>query len=100
MILALLLVFVLEIWPPTTYVRPFAAVGFCGAFTTFSTWMVDSDRLLAHGHYGIAVADIGGSLIAGLGGTALGFSLGRGVVARRRAARERLTDLGDEGAAA
>ena len=99
-ILALLLVFVLEVWPPTTYVRPFAAVGFCGAFTTFSTWMVDSDRLLAHGHYGVAVADIGGSLVAGLGGTALGFSLGRGVVARRRGARERLTEPVDEGAAA
>lgn len=99
-ILALLLVFVLEIWPPTTYVRPFAAVGFCGAFTTFSTWMVDSDRLLAHGHYGVAVADVGGALIAGLGGTALGFSVGRSVVARRRVARERLAEFGDEGIAA
>ena len=47
--LALLLVFVLEIWPPTRYVRPFAAIGFLGAYTTFSTWMVETAELVAHG---------------------------------------------------
>jgi CrcB protein len=85
-VLALLLVFVLEIWPPTTYVRPFAAVGFCGAYTTFSTWMVDADRLVAKGHYGLAAADLAGSVVAGLAATALGFSVGRGFLARRRTA--------------
>jgi CrcB protein len=104
LVLALLLVFILEIWPPTTYVRPFAAVGFCGAYTTFSTWMVDADRLLAGGHYGLAAADLGGSLVAGLAATALGFSLGRGVVARGRAVQQRSAGpadgLADEGSAA
>ena len=92
LVLALLLVFVLEIWPPTTYVRPFAAVGFCGAYTTFSTWMVDADRLFARGHYGVAAADLAGSVAAGLAATALGFSLGRGFLARRRAADARVAD--------
>jgi fluoride exporter len=81
-VLALLLVFILEIWPPTTYVRPFAAIGFCGAFTTFSTWMVDTDRLLAAGHYGTAVGYVAGSLATGLAASALGFSIGRGFLAR------------------
>jgi CrcB protein len=83
-ILALLLVFILDIWPPTTYVRPFAAVGFLGAYTTFSTWMVDTDRLLAGHHYGTAAADLFGSLGAGLAATTLGISLGVGVLTRRR----------------
>ncbi|MGW1874456.1 fluoride efflux transporter FluC [Streptomyces sp. NPDC001975] len=82
-VLALLLVHVLEIWPPTRYVRPFAAVGFLGAFTTFSTWMVDTDRLLGHGHYATAALNIFGSLFAGLAGTVLGLVVGRLTAARR-----------------
>ncbi|MFE5083144.1 fluoride efflux transporter FluC [Streptomyces mirabilis] len=82
-LLALLLVYVLEIWPPTRYVRPFAAVGFLGAFTTFSTWMVDTDHLLGHGHYAVAALNVFGSLFAGLAATALGLAIGRMVLARR-----------------
>lgn len=82
-LLALLLVYVLEIWPPTRYVRPFAAVGFLGAFTTFSTWMVDTDHLLGHGHYAVAAFNVFGSLFAGLAATALGLAIGRMVLARR-----------------
>ncbi|MGW7365155.1 fluoride efflux transporter FluC [Streptomyces sp. NPDC054841] len=81
--LALLLVYVLEIWPPTRYVRPFAAVGFLGAFTTFSTWMVDTDRLLGHGHYAAAALNIFGSLFAGLAATVLGLAIGRLTLAWR-----------------
>lgn len=82
-LLALLLVYVLEIWPPTRYVRPFAAVGFLGAFTTFSTWMVDTDRLLGHDHYTAAALNIFGSLFAGLAATVLGLAVGRLTAARR-----------------
>ncbi|MFE9996731.1 CrcB family protein [Streptomyces avermitilis] len=82
-LLALLLVYVLEIWPPTRYVRPFAAVGFLGSFTTFSTWMVDTDRLLGHGHYAVAAFNVFGSLFAGLAATGLGLATGRMALARR-----------------
>ena len=84
--LALLLVFVLEIWPPTRYVRPLLAVGFCGAYTTFSTWMVDDDRLFAAHHYATAAWYLLGSLAAGLAATSLGIAAGRAVLARRRRA--------------
>jgi len=86
-VLAVLLVLILDVWPATTYVRPFFCVGFLGAFTTFSTWMVDTDRLAAAGAWGAAAADLLLSLFAGLAATALGLSVGRGVAAARR--RER-----------
>jgi CrcB protein len=82
-LLALLLVFILDIWPPTTYVRPFFCVGFLGAYTTFSTWMVDTDRLIAAGAWGAAAANVLLSLAAGVAATSLGLSLGRGIAAHR-----------------
>ncbi|WP_370371191.1 CrcB family protein [Catenulispora sp. GP43] len=82
-VLAVLLVCVIEVWPPTRYVRPFGAVGFLGAYTTFSTWMIDTDRLLAAGRYGLAALDVFGSLFAGLAATALGIFLTRAVLVRR-----------------
>ena len=91
-ILALLTVFVLEILPPTRYVRPLLGVGFCGALTTFSTWMLDTDRLLGARHYGAAMGDLLGSLAAGLGATSLGLTVGRAIVAHRERKRERAAE--------
>lgn len=76
-VLGLLLVLILEVWRPTTYPRPLWCTGFCGAYTTFSTWMVDTDRLVSAGRYGLAAANLFGALAAGLLATMLGVSLGR-----------------------
>jgi CrcB protein len=81
-VLALLLVFVLEIWRPTRYVRPFGAIGFLGAFTTFSTWMLETVRLLDR-EPAVAVAYLAGSLLTGLAAVSLGLVLGRSIVVRR-----------------
>jgi len=82
-VLALLLVLVLEVWPPTRYVRPVLAVGLLGSFTTFSTWMVEFDRLLADGAALLAVSYLVASLLAGVAATVLGLVLGRRIGARR-----------------
>lgn len=82
-ILALLLVLILEVWPPTKYLRPLFCTGFCGAYTTFSTWMVDTDKLISAGRYGVAAANVFGSLFAGLAATTLGLAVGRALVAYR-----------------
>ncbi len=47
-------------------------VGFLGAFTTFSTWMLDSERLAGEGRIPAAAINVGVSLIAGFGAVALG----------------------------
>jgi len=47
--LGLLMVLVLEVWPPTRYARPFLGVGVMGGFTTFSTFMFDNRALGASG---------------------------------------------------
>jgi CrcB protein len=75
--LGLLLTFVLERWPPTRFVRPFAAVGFLGAYTTFSTFGVEADLLFSAGRILIGVAYVLGSLAGGLTAAYLGITLGR-----------------------
>jgi CrcB protein len=81
--LALLLVLLLEVWPPTRYVRPFVGVGLLGSFTTFSTWVVEFDRMLAHGASSVATVYLTGSVLAGLAATGVGLVIGRGVAVRR-----------------
>ena len=93
-ILALLVVLVLEVLPPTTYVRPLLGVGFCGAFTTFSTWMVGADQLVSGGHPALAAWYLGGSLVAGLAATSLGLTVGRAIAAHRRRAHRQVTAEG------
>ena len=52
-------------------------IGFCGSLTTFSSWMLAVAKDLIAGNWGEAVALLGLTLGLGLGGAALGFSLGR-----------------------
>jgi fluoride exporter len=51
--------------PPSTYRRPFAGTGFCGAYTTFSTMQVELFDMLDHHRYGIAAGYAAGSLACG-----------------------------------
>ncbi|WP_211244047.1 fluoride efflux transporter FluC [Actinospica robiniae] len=97
-ILALLIVLVLEVWSPTTYVRPLIGTGFCGAYTTFSTWMVGVDQLVSAHRPATAAWYLVGSLIAGLAATSLGLTCGRAVAAHRR--RRAQTAAATEGASA
>jgi fluoride exporter len=87
--LGLLLVLVLELWRPTRYVRPFLGVGLLGSMTTFSTWMVETDRLIASGAPMVAMVYVLASVAAGLAATVLGMTAGRLVVRRGPANRGR-----------
>jgi CrcB protein len=50
--------------------------GLLGSYTTFSTWMLDSERLAEHHSARALAANLGGSLVVGLGAIALGRALG------------------------
>lgn len=58
-------------------VRPFVVTGFLGGFTTFSTYAVDSEQLIAAGRVGTAAVYIAGTLAAAVLATWLGVRLAR-----------------------
>jgi CrcB protein len=82
LLLAVLLVFSGRVWQ-SRYARPLLGTGFCGAFTTFSAVVVDSDRLLASGKAGTALGYLSASFLGGLVVAFAGVVLARAVLDRR-----------------
>ena len=80
--LGLLLVLIVDRFPPTRYLRPFFATGFLGAFTTFSTFAVEADLLARDKRPGIAAAYVAASVGVGLAAVWAGIVLGRLTPAR------------------
>lgn len=78
-ILGALMVFILDVWPPSRYVRPFLGVGILGGYTTFSTYMLDTRTLLSTGQVPAAFGYLFGTLLAGL------FAVWAGVLLARTA---------------
>jgi fluoride exporter len=54
-------------------------IGFVGAYTTFSTYMLESWNLIEAGAYGAAMANLAGSIAIGLLAVSLGLLVGRAV---------------------
>jgi CrcB protein len=80
--LGALMVFVLELWPPRRYVRPFAGIGVLGGFTTFSTFTVEIRGLAAHDAWVLADAYALNSLVGGVVAVWCGITLAR-LIGRR-----------------
>jgi CrcB protein len=77
LVLGALVSLVIERWPPTRYVRPFAGIGFLGAYTTWSTFMVDTDLLVRSHHFPVAGAYVVATLLSGLLAGYTGIMAGR-----------------------
>jgi CrcB protein len=60
-------------------VRPFAITGVLGGFTTFSTYTVDAQQLLAAGRLAAAGAYLAGTLVAAVVATWAGMEVARWV---------------------
>ena len=79
--LGTLMVLLLDVWPPSRYVRPFLAVGVLGGYTTFSTYMLDTRTLLAEGELPAAFGYLFGTLLSGLLAVWLGVLVARTAIA-------------------
>ena len=61
----------------TSHLRLLFITGFCGGFTTFSTFTAESYSMFREGAYGLALLYIAGSVLIGLLALWLGLSLSR-----------------------
>jgi CrcB protein len=92
-VLGMLMVFMLDVWPPHRYLRPFLGVGLLGGYTTFSTYMLESRDLLVGDEAATAFVYLAGSLVAGLSAVWVGILCARAAVrvAQRRRRRRGAT---------
>ncbi len=86
LLLGFILVLLVERFPPSRHLRPFLAIGFLGAYTTYSTFMVESDVLVRDGHAGRAAVYVLASSVAGLAAVWIGIAGGRLATVGRRSA--------------
>lgn len=77
LVLGALLVFLLDVWRPHRYARPFLGIGLLGGFTTFSAYTSDTRALLLDGQALLAFAYLFGTLLAALAATWLGIVAAR-----------------------
>lgn len=80
LILGFLLVMLIEQFPRGRLARPVIGTGVIGAYTTFSTYMVDAVLLIRSGHVGIAVVYLASSAVVGLLAVWLGMTGARAIL--------------------
>ena len=85
--LGFVLVLILERFPAARYWRPFVASGFLGAYTTYSTFAVETDLLARAGRLPTALIYDSASLVAGFLAVVAGMWAARALP--RRAAHGR-----------
>jgi CrcB protein len=76
-VLGLFLTSFAEDWPQKRAYALFFAVGFLGAYTTFSTWAFESAALIQRGSPWLALVNLFGSLLFGMVAVFAGIGFGR-----------------------
>jgi CrcB protein len=78
-VLGLLFVVLTERAGASPAVRVALTTGLMGAYTTFSTFSLETFRLVEDGALGLAGLNVAGTLVLGLAGVWLGVALGRAI---------------------
>ncbi len=78
--LGVVVVVVARRFPADRFLKPFVATGFLGAYTTYSTFAVETVILGRDGDVALACTYALASLIVGVGAAAAGIALGRRIV--------------------
>jgi CrcB protein len=73
LLIGVLIVVLTELTTPHPLARPFLVTGILGGFTTFSTYAVDVEHLLAAHAVGVALGYLLGTLVAALAATWVGI---------------------------
>ncbi len=87
LLLGLLMIYMLEVWPPRRFVRPFLAIGVLGGYTTFSTYAAGVMTLLTGHAVALAAAYALSSVLAALIAVWAGLKAGRFVATRAGGSR-------------
>jgi CrcB protein len=87
LLIGVLMVMVTDVWPGRRLLRPFLGTGLLGGYTTFSTYVVDVQHLLAGGAARTALAYLAGTLLAALAAVQLGIAAARLGLRRATASR-------------
>jgi CrcB protein len=84
LLIGVLMVYVVEVGHAHPLVRPFLGVGVLGGFTTFSTYTVQTNNLLAASRPGLALAYLFGTLMAAMVAVTAGVLSARALRGLRR----------------
>jgi CrcB protein len=75
LLIGVLMALIADVWPSQRLIRPFVGTGILGGYTTFSTYVVDIQQLLAAGRpvaaFGYLFATVVGALAAVYAGSAV-----------------------------
>ena len=79
LLLGAVMVFLVDVWRPHRYARPFVGIGILGGFTTFSAYTAETGALLRSGQAPLALAYLFGTVALGLLATWIGIAIARRV---------------------
>ena len=85
--IGVLIVLLTETFQAHPLLRPFLVTGILGGFTTFSTYCVDVEKLLAERAIGLAMGYLFGTLFAALAATWAGVAIASAIGSRTAARR-------------
>jgi fluoride exporter len=77
LLIGVLMVLATDVWPASRLLRPFFGTGVLGGYTTFSTYVLDAQRLVAAGAARTALAYLAGTLVAAIAAVYTGSSATR-----------------------